>query len=192
MSESETPTPDTTGNSGTNAKSCNREGGRHGRHGRRGGLRKLFVLALVLGGLGSIPFAVAQAAGPFGHGGCEGAPESAEALRQRVDRGAGFLLGKLDATDEQEARIDTILDRVVPELFALKDDHAALREEARAALTGDTVDAAEIEGIRKEALGLADDASRIVVNGVVEIAQVLTPEQRAEAGALAERFHGRK
>mgnify|MGYP001599581838 CR=1 FL=1 len=166
---------------------CNHQG----RHGRKG-WRRWAKGALFVGFLVGVPWAVANAASGhgFGHGcGKHDAPQSAEELRERMDRGAGWLLNRVDATPEQEAQVDTVLDRVAPELFALKDDHEALRQDLRAALTAESIDAAEVESIRKEGLALADDASRIVVGGIVDIAKVLDVDQRADLAQAAERFH---
>jgi Spy/CpxP family protein refolding chaperone len=106
-----------------------------------------------------------------------------------MERGKGLVLGRLDATGEQEAQVDAVLDRVAPELFALKDDHEALRQDLRAALTAPSIDPAEVESIRADGLKLADEASRVVLGAVVEVARVLTPEQRAELAEAAERWH---
>lgn len=186
MSEpTDTTTPDTTPEPGK--ARCSHPG----RHGRRG-WRRWAKGALLVGFLVGVPVAVANAASGkgFGHGcGKHDAPQSAEELRQRMDKGAGWLLDRVDASPEQEAQVGAVLDRVAPELFALKDDHAALRQDLRAALTADNVDPAEVESIRKEGLALADDASRVVVGGIVDIAKVLDTEQRAELAEAAERFH---
>ena len=53
-----------------------------------------------------------------------------------------------------------------------------------------SVDSAELESLRLEGLALADTASRIVVNGVADVAKVLTLPQRQELADLAARFHG--
>lgn len=167
--------------------------GRGAHHGKRRGLRRLFGVAFLVGGLVAIPTAIAYAGGHgMGHGcGRHEAPQSAEEVREHMEKGKGFILDKIDATPEQEAKVDAVLDRLAPELFALKDDKEALHQDLRAALTADNVDAAEVESIRKEGLALADEASRLVLGGVVEIAQVLTPDQRGELAEAAERFHKR-
>lgn len=185
----ETPKPESTD------RRCHR--GCEGRagHRRRGGFfRRLFGAALFVGALVGVPMAVAHAAG-FGPG-CHGGwnhepPKSAEELRQHMDKGAAFFYDRVDATEEQEAGVGAVLDRMAPELFALQDDKVALHDDLRAAMTADTVDAAEVESLRQEGLALADRASRIVVGGVVDVAHLLTPEQRADLAEAADRFHRR-
>ena len=118
-----------------------------------------------------------------------GSVDSAEELRERMDRPAGWMLNKVDASEAQEGQIEAVLDRTAPVLYGLKDDHEALRERLHAALTAPAVNTAEVERVRLDGLQLADDASRIVLGAVVEIAGVLDAEQRAELAELAERHH---
>ena len=44
--------------------------------------------------------------------------------------------------------------------------------------------------LREDGLALADEASRIGLDGVADLAEVLSPEQRIELLELAHRFHG--
>ncbi len=184
----ETPTPESSTPNPKRTDDCKRH-----RHGRRGGLRRFFGATLFVGALVAVPFAVAHAARGHGFGGCHGrdAPTTAAELRERMDQGAGFFYDRVDATAEQEAAIDAVLDRVAPSLFALRDQKEALHDDVKVALTADQVDAAELERLRKEGLALADEASRIVVSGVAEIAKVLDPEQRRDLAEAAARFHGK-
>jgi hypothetical protein len=52
------------------------------------------------------------------------------------------------------------------------------------------IDRVALERLREEGLALAEEASRIAVDGVADLAEVLSPEQRAELLELAHRFHG--
>jgi len=202
MSDTETVAPESTPTPESNNESpeggrCGRGGhcqnGRCGHHGRRRGgfFRRIFGATLFLGFLVGVPLAVAHAAGvggcgPFHHD----APKSAEELREHMGKGAGYMLDKVDATDAQTAQVDAVLDRVAPQLWDLKDDHDALRQDFRAALTAPEVNADEVETLRKEGLALADEASKIAVGGIVDVARALTPEQRTELADAAAKFHG--
>lgn len=200
MSDLDSTQPDSTPAADGPAKEgCDRNGrcangrfgpGRHGR--RRGGFfRRLFGATVFLGFLVAVPLAVAHAAGFHGCGPWHhDAPKSAEELREHLGKGAGFLLGKVDATSDQEAQVGAVLDRVAPQLWDLEDDKEALHTDLRAAFTADEVNPEEVEGLRKEGLTLADDASRVVVGGLVDIARILTPAQRAELADAAAKFHG--
>ena len=182
MSETDNPVPtDATENKSCGSGRCSRR--------KRSPVRKAVGLLFFLGAFVGIPYAVAHAGGMGGHCGGGGEFASAEELREHMDRPAGWMLNKIDATDEQEAKVDAVLDRVAPELFALKADHEAIRDELRTALTADQIDAQAIEEIRKDGLALADDASKIVIGGIVDIANVLDKDQRAELDELAQRWH---
>ena len=190
MSDTENPVPSQPESAPTNDKSCEHGHGRWGRRHRGGPVRKGLGLLLFFGLLVGVPYAVANAAG-FGGGHCGGGQsiESAGVLREHMDGPAGWVLNKVDASDEQTAQIDAVLDRVAPELFALKGDHEALRTEFRSALLADTINPVEIEVIRKDGMVLADDASKVILAGIIDVAKVLNAEQRTELSELAEKWH---
>ncbi|MFZ5478942.1 MAG: Spy/CpxP family protein refolding chaperone [Myxococcota bacterium] len=148
--------------------------------------------ALVLAALVAAPFAIAGARGGWhgGPGGCHGArPESAAELRERMDRPADHLLDRVDATDDQRARVDAALDALAPKLWDLHDDKAALHEDVGEALGAEKIDRAALEEIRKDGLALADEASGIVLDAVYEVASALSVEQRRQLLDDAASFH---
>ena len=51
-----------------------------------------------------------------------------------------------------------------------------------AALTAPTINAGEVERLRKQSMASADKISALMTQGMVASAQVLTPEQRKLAG----------
>lgn len=124
-------------------------------------------------------------AGWRGHHGCKGAEvQSAAELRRHMDRGAGFLLDRVDATPEQEERVGAILDELAEPAFALKAEGQELRADVHASLDGGRVDAEALEEARQDGLDLADRASALALDAFVDLAAVLTPEQRAELAEL--------
>jgi Spy/CpxP family protein refolding chaperone len=145
--------------------------------------RTLTLVALLAAALPAAAFAFG---GHGGHGSCAASAEEAREHAGRMfDRG----LDRVDATDAQRTTIDAVLDRAVPQIYAVREEGAALREDARDVLTADTVDAAAAEAIRKDALALVDEGSRLMVGAMVEVASVLTPDQRQELGDLMDRMH---
>ncbi len=115
--------------------------------------------------------------------------QSAGELRDHMEIGADFLLARVDATDAQEAQVEAILDEVAGPAFELKLEGQDLREEVRASLDGGAVDAAALESARTRGLDLADRASALALDTFVDVANVLTPEQRAELSELHQRMH---
>ncbi len=151
---------------------------------RRWGFR---VAALLLvGGVVAVPLAIAGGAASGCHGGW-GGPETAEEARTMVGKASDRMLDRLDATAEQQTRIDAALDTAVPSLFALHVEAQDLKDELHDALLGDTVDAVAVEATRVDAITLADRGSQVLARAAVEILSTLTPDQRAE---VAERLDG--
>ena len=146
------------------------------------------TIALVALLAAAVP-AAAFAFGPGGHRGprADSAEEAREHAGRMIDRG----LDRVDATDAQRAQIDTVLDRAVPALYAVREDGAALREESRGLLTAEKIDRAAAEELRQDGVALFDQGSRIMTDAMLDIASVLTVEQRKELGALMDRFHDR-
>jgi Spy/CpxP family protein refolding chaperone len=124
---------------------------------------------------------------PHGHG-----HRDPEAMREHAEFAADWALGRVDATEEQKAEVQAILDRTLADVSALRGDHGALHEAAVAELTAPTIDRDALEALRAEQVAELEEASRTIVEGVADIATVLTVEQRLELAELAERFHGRR
>lgn len=102
-----------------------------------------------------------------------------------------WLLDEVEADDEQRAQVEAVYEELRGRLQDLREarhaQHAALTE----ALTADTVDPEALEAIRADTLRLAERASVDLTEAVVEVARVLTPDQRAALAAFHERHRGR-
>ena len=145
--------------------------------------RRFWMFALPVAGLSMLAVPIAFAGGGWKRGGCHGHGHgalSAEEVREKAGKVAGKVLDKVDGTDEQEAQIGAVLDKVVPDMVGHRNEAKALKAQFREALSVDKPDPAELERLRAEALALADKASRRAVDTVLELHQVLTPEQRQE------------
>ena len=131
---------------------------------------------LLLGGA----FAYARVGGwsHHGHG-----PMSAEFVADHVALGVKYALSEVDATAEQKTQVTKILQSAATDVHALMGQHVSAREQWQEILSAATIDRARLEAVRGEELRFADEASRRIVQGVADAAEVLTPEQRT---ALAE------
>lgn len=146
--------------------------------------RRWALIALPVLVVGAAAAANAHAFGPGGRHGFS--PERMQAMvEKRVDR----MLERVDATDDQKVRIKNALARTKPELTALAAERTKLREAAHKALAAPTVDANEVERLRRETMQLAERGSTLISRTLVEVAQVLNPEQRKE---LLETWQGRR
>lgn len=153
---------------------------------RKPGRRKLVIglVGALLATLLIVPFAMA--------GKRWGSRDlSPEQIRDRVDRVSDRVLSKLDASDEQRTEVDTLVDQLLPGMIGFKAEGRALKAKFRTALTADTIDAQELENLRQEGLALADRASAKALGAVISLAEILTPEQRAELQALLQEKHER-
>lgn len=167
-------------------KSCRRgEGRKHGL-GRRA---RLTLAALTLVGVGAAlgAGATAQASrmggwNAMGHS--WGGAATEEQARERALDKAAWMLGRLDASDEQQSRIDDIVTTLVGELYALRGEHRENRRELIAELARPQVNREALEKLRADEMALADSASKSVLKAVTDATEVLNQEQREQLAAM--------
>lgn len=162
------------------------------RSNRRPGKLLFLGVLFVLGAVVAVPWAMASGARDAftHHRGCRGGEVTEDGLRDKLGFGAGFALQKVDATQEQRDQVDAILDDLAPRLFAAKTEGTEIHAAVGEAISGETVDAEQLELLRQQGLVHADEVSKIVLDSAVELAEVLTPDQRAELMQRMLEFHG--
>lgn len=104
---------------------------------------------------------------------------------------ADWLLRGVGADSAQRDQIGGALEGALDDLKELGAQHHARRNEWLEALAAPSVDPEAIEALRRAELALADTASRRIADVVLEVANVLEPEQRAELLEALQSFHGR-
>ncbi len=141
---------------------------------------------LALGGVVLLAgaFGVARAGG-FGPMAFCGGHHGAMA-RDFMEFRVGKLLKQVNATDSQQQQVTAILDGLFAKHQGMATLHQQLHQELVAALTGPTVDRAAIEAVRAEAVGRIDQDSKDLAKALGDIAEVLTPAQRAQLAQLAQ------
>jgi len=125
-----------------------------------------------------------RAHGPHGDG-----PEALEAAREHAELAAQWLLRSVDASEQQQARVREIVGASLDALAPLAEQHHAHHEEFAELLAQETIDRGALERLRAQELGLAEQASRTLTASIADIAETLTPAQRAELLEFASRFH---
>ena len=133
--------------------------------------------------------------GRWGHGFGHGGPGFGHHGHdpEHIRRGLRWVLGDVDATDEQVDAITEIAVAATEDFHSLREQHRSHREAVVAALGGDEVDREALEQLRAEGLALAETASARFVTAVADAADVLTPEQRRELIEAHDRHrHGRR
>jgi len=154
--------------------SCNHKS--RGRH--RWGRRALLSLALLLG-LGG----VAIAAGPSMHH-----PRTPEEARAHVDGMIDHLIEKVDGSEAQRTALKAIAGRTAPQMEALHSEGRDIKGELRDLLTAEKIDRAALEEARKDAVDLVERGSKLVLGGVADAAETLTPAQRRQIAETIARF----
>ncbi len=150
-------------------------------------LATLGTTAFVTSKVSAAPLAAMTAL--HGHGFRHGGIHDPEMAKARAELVVEFVLGRVDASDAQQSRAKQIVTQAIDELLPLAETHQANRENLRSELTRSDFDPDAIERFRQSELALADTASKELAEALIELAQTLTPEQRAELGEMAERFH---
>lgn len=101
-------------------------------------------------------------------------------IKERLTRVVRHVAIEIDATPEQQTEIVSI---VTPVALGMKENHrefASVSEDLRALLLAQEIDRVAIEALRAEKLAVADEISKTLTAMIVDVAAVLTPEQRAQ------------
>ena len=102
---------------------------------------------------------------------------------ERMGRMIDHMLDGLNASDAQRSQIKQIAAGAATDLKAQREaGRGAARSAAMQAFTAPTVDAAAVEQVRQQMLQQHDQMSRRVTQAMLDVARVLTPEQRARLG----------
>jgi Spy/CpxP family protein refolding chaperone len=104
-------------------------------------------------------------------------------------RRMGHLLDKVNATPAQRNQIQSIWAGLRPQLRTVHQQRAGVRKQMVAALTEQTINAADVEKLRQQSVSLGDKASALLTQGFVASAGVLTPDQRKIAAQEIEQQH---
>jgi protein CpxP len=108
---------------------------------------------------------------------------SEEHIAKHVDE----ALADVNATDDQKAQVTAIVQAAARDVHALADQHRAAHKQLHDILSAQVIDRERLEAVRADQLRLADEASKRLVQGIADAAEVLTPEQRATLAAEMER-----
>lgn len=154
---------------------------------RRGPLAVAFLL--LVGGLAGVAATKAFSHGGFGHhmhrgpgivqlaaaGGGAIDPAVAEARAERMARHFGV---EVNATADQQEKITALVKAAAKDLLPLRDKMQSARKDLVDLVGAASIDKAAVERLRGEQMASADAATRRLSQAIVDIAEVLTPEQR--------------
>jgi periplasmic protein CpxP/Spy len=119
-------------------------------------------------------------------------PMSPEEMARRIDKGVDRILSTVDASAEQKQKVASIAKQALSELRPMREQHRAARKQAIDLLSAPVIDRAALEKVRSDELQLGDNASKRLTTAMADIADVLTPDQRAKLRQRFERRMGRR
>ena len=101
---------------------------------------------------------------------------------EHVARAVDHLLDGLAATDAQRGQIKQIAQAAAVDLKAQYEAGRSLRDKGMQIFTVPVIDAAAAESVRQQMLAQHDQAGKRTLQAMLDIGNVLTPEQRAKLG----------
>ena len=144
---------------------------------------RLVLLALLLAVAGAVATS-AWAQPGAGHGQGMMFQGSPEHMGRMVDH----MLDGVAASDAQRSEIKKIAQAAAADMKGQREATRGLREKAAQVFAAPTVDANAAEALRQQLHTQHDQSSKRMLQAMLEISRVLTPEQRA---SLGERFKQR-
>jgi hypothetical protein len=115
--------------------------------------------------------------------------ENPALAKERAGFAIEWVLRSVNATAEQREDAKAITKATIDKMLPLAERHKANARAIAEALAGPSIDREAIERLRREELSLADAASKTVLDALADVAETLTPDQRAELAALARQAH---
>lgn len=110
-----------------------------------------------------------------------------ERFSEFVDHKLDKILDRLDATEQQKAKMKPILQEASKDVRKMAFEMRNSRDAYMVALLGNTVDRQTVETLRAEQVKAMDQASERVAKALTDAAEILTPEQRAKIAKKLER-----
>jgi Spy/CpxP family protein refolding chaperone len=115
-------------------------------------------------------------------------PSSQAELADHMDRGLEHLLDKLDATAAQRQQAKRIAEQRAPTLFALMSEGRALKAKAKAVLLAEQLDEGQLASLRVQIDSVYARTADVTLDGIFDLAGVLTPSQRKQLAERLSRF----
>ena len=110
---------------------------------------------------------------------------------ERVGKMIDSMLDGLNATDAQRSQIKQIAAAAGADMKTQMQAGRGLHQRGMEIFAAPTVDAAAAEQLRQQMLQQHDQMSRRMTQAMVDVARVLTPEQRAKVGERMKDRHAR-
>ena len=109
-----------------------------------------------------------------------------EFMQKRLDK----MLDEVKATDAQRTAVKNIAARLQSEMEPIHKEHTRLHDQILQAFAADKVDGAAIENLRTQATALVERGSQSLTRALVDVANVLSAEQRQTIIKHLQEHHG--
>jgi len=109
-------------------------------------------------------------------------------FEKKLDKKMKFFAFALDATDEQQEKLKTVILALAKEVFPMKAKIREAREQLHALLIQSKIDRGAIENLRAEKIALLDTMSRKVSGAIADAGEILSPEQRIKLVKFMQSF----
>jgi len=162
------------------------------------GRRRFFKRAAITTLIGSIAAGVgfkvfAQGGhGGWHRGGFMSGPMDPAQVDERLDRMLKHLYVEIDATEAQKQKLAPIVKAAAKDLLPLRGRMSEARRKGVELLAAERIDRAAIEALRAEQVQAAEAATRRMSAALLDVAEVLTPEQRKDLAARFDKRHQRR
>jgi periplasmic protein CpxP/Spy len=146
---------------------------------------KLMLMGLLIAASSAVALSAWAQPGPGGHGGpgmAWGGPMGGPMMG---GHGMDRMLTDVGASDAQKTQIRQIMKSAFDDLRAQREQNRGLHDKAMEVFTAPNVDANAAEAVRQQMLQQHDQSSKRMMQAMLEVSRVLTPEQRAK---MAERM----
>lgn len=144
-----------------------------------------WILPLALAGVVTLGATTAwshRSGGPAGFGppfGMHGMHEMRGGFSpERAERMVRHMLVEVDATGEQQDKAAAVVRQAITDIRPLMEQRRESRRRIFELLAAPTVDRAAVERLRAEQVQAMDQASQRITQAMLDVAAVLTPEQR--------------
>lgn len=107
-------------------------------------------------------------------------PVNAQEMKEKLSDKVGWALWKIDATEEQEALTDRMLDGLAPDLFRFQKESRAIKRNIIRIMAGEKVNLDDLLKQQKTGVELFDRYTTRMSHAAVEAADILDLEQRRE------------
>jgi len=111
-----------------------------------------------------------------------------EAARAHMELVTEWILGRVDATEDQKGQAKRVVAETFDDLLPLVQEHRSNHQTLFEEMSKENLDSEAIESLRRSQVELFDRASQELSGSLTELAGILTPEQRVELMEMAQRF----